>query len=115
MTSTIGKTPIVEIEAKKRTIRNFRIVAKKTRPPMTQKTAHHFTVSQLIEILQSFPQDLPVLTSGYENGFENIQPPEETTVTHEPEKPFYDGEFQTISKPTERNFNVVVLRRVVRN
>ena len=82
---------------------------------MTQKPAHHFTVSQLIEILKTFPQDLPILTSGYENGLENIQPPEETTVTHEPENPFYAGEFQTISKPTEGSFNVVILRRVVRD
>ena len=81
---------------------------------MKPKKAHHYTVSQLIEILKTFPQDLPVLTSGYENGFENIQPPEITTVTHELENPFYAGEFQTISKDVDNFFNVVVLRRVER-
>jgi hypothetical protein len=81
---------------------------------MKAKKAHHFTVSQLIEILKTFPEDLPVLTSGYENGLENIQPPEETTVTHEPENPFYAGEFQTISKDVDDSFNVIVLRRVER-
>ena len=30
----------------------------------------HFTVAQLIDILQARPQNLPVLTSGYENGYE---------------------------------------------
>ena len=81
---------------------------------MKQKPAHHFTVSQLIEILKTFPQDLPVLTSGYENGLENIQPPEITTVTHELENPFYAGEFQPISKESDKDFNTVVLRRVER-
>ena len=82
---------------------------------MKPKKAYHYTVSQLIEILKTFPQDLPILTSGYENGFENFHPPEETTVTHEPENPFYAGEFQTISKDVDDSFNVVVLRRVVRD
>jgi len=37
-----------------------------------QKEIFHFTVGQLVDILKSLPQDLPVLTSGYENGFENF-------------------------------------------
>ncbi len=39
---------------------------------MNEKELFHFTVGQLIEILKSLPQELPVLTSGYESGFENF-------------------------------------------
>ena len=39
---------------------------------MTQKEIFHFTVGQLVEILKSPLQNLPVLTSGYESGFENF-------------------------------------------
>lgn len=35
----------------------------------------HYTVSDLIDILSSSPLDFPILTSGYENGFDNIQQP----------------------------------------
>jgi hypothetical protein len=45
---------------------------------ITQKDIFHFTVGQLVEILKSLPQDLPVLTSGYESGFENFYPPSGT-------------------------------------
>jgi len=35
---------------------------------MSEKEVFHSTVGQLIEGLKSLPQDLPVLTSGYEGG-----------------------------------------------
>jgi hypothetical protein len=35
---------------------------------MSEKEPFHSTVGQLIECLKSLPQDLPVLTSGYEGG-----------------------------------------------
>ncbi|MBU4220030.1 MAG: hypothetical protein KKA10_00125 [Euryarchaeota archaeon] len=43
---------------------------------MSKKEIFHFTVGRLVEILKSLPQDLPVLTSGYESGFENFYQPE---------------------------------------
>ena len=82
---------------------------------MKQKPAHHFTVSQLIEILKTFPQDLPVLTSGYENGFENIQHPEIMAMKYEPENAYYKGEFQTVKIDAKEACKTVVLRRVMRN
>lgn len=40
---------------------------------MNKEKVFHFTVGELIEILQSLPPETPMLTSRYENGFENIQ------------------------------------------
>ena len=82
---------------------------------MNQKDIVHFTVGQLVEILRSLPQDLPVLTSGYENGFENFYQPSIIKVKHEPENMYYDGEFQVAEDGDEVTFDAVVLRRVVRD
>jgi hypothetical protein len=81
---------------------------------MSQKDVFHFTVGQLAEILKSLPQDLPVLTSGYENGFENFYQPGVIKVKHEPENMYYDGEFQVAEDGDVGTFDAVVLRRVVR-
>ena len=82
---------------------------------MSKKEVFHFTVRQLIEILKSLPQDLPILTSGYESGFENFYHPEIAELKHEPENMYYDGEFQVAEDEEEETFDAVVLRRVVRD
>ena len=82
---------------------------------MSKKEVFHFTVGQLAEVLKSLPQDLPVLTSGYENGFENFYPLSIIKVKHEPENMYYDGEFQVAEDGDEGTFDAVVLRRVVRD
>ena len=82
---------------------------------MGEKETFHYTVGQLIDILKSLPQDLPVLTSGYENGFENFYPPGIIKVKYEPENPYYDGEFQVAEDGDEGTFDAVVIRRVVRD
>jgi hypothetical protein len=71
---------------------------------MSKKEVFHSTVGQLVEFLKTLPQDLPVLTSGYENGFEN-----------EPENEYYEGEFQVAEDGGEETFDAVVIRRVVRD
>jgi len=82
---------------------------------MSKKELFHFTVGQLVEVLKSLPQDLPVLTSGYESGFENFYQPDIIKVKHEPENMYYEGEFQ-ISDMEDRNaFKAVVLLRAVRD
>ncbi len=81
---------------------------------MSKKEVFHYTVGQLVEILKSLPQDLPVLTSGYESGFENFYQPSIIKVKHEPENMYYDGEFQ-VAEDDEETFDAVVLRRVVRD
>jgi hypothetical protein len=82
---------------------------------MSKKELFHFTVGQLVEILKSLPQDLPVLTSGYEGGFENFYQPDIIMVKHEPENEYYEGEFQVAEDGDEEMFDAVVLRRVVRD
>lgn len=61
---------------------------------MTENHVFHYTVRELIEILNSFPPETPVLTSEYENGYENIQQPALRELVHKPDNPYYDGEFQ---------------------
>jgi hypothetical protein len=61
---------------------------------MSKKEMFHFTVGQLVDFLKTLPQDLPLLTSGYENGFENFYQPGIIKVKHESENMYYEGEFQ---------------------
>jgi hypothetical protein len=82
---------------------------------MSNKEPFHSTVGQLVESLKTLPQDLPVLTSGYENGFENFYEPTIIKVKHEPENPYYDGEFQVAEDGDEGAFDAVVIGRVVRD
>ena len=55
------------------------------------------------------------MTSGYENGFENFHQPSIIKVKHEPENPYYDGEFQFEEDDDVGAFDAVVIRRVVRD
>ena len=82
---------------------------------MRNKEVFHSTVGQLVEFLKTLPQDLPVLTSGYENGFEYFYQPSIIKVRHEPENMYYEGEFQAAEEGDGGTFDVVVLRRVVRD
>ena len=82
---------------------------------MSKKEVFYSTVGQLVEFLKTLPQDLPVLTSGYENGFENFYQPGIIKVKYEPENMYYEGEFQAAEDEDEETFEVVVIRRVVRN
>ena len=82
---------------------------------MSQKEVFHSTVGQLVDFLKSLPQDLPVLTSGYENGFENFYQPDIIKVKHEPENEYYEGEFQVAEDGDQETFDAVVLKRVVRD
>ena len=74
-----------------------------------------YSVAELIEVLKKYPQDLPVLVSGYEGGFENIMPPTMEKLKYKPENPNWDGEFQTAEEENEGDLEAVVLRRVFRN
>lgn len=82
---------------------------------MSQNEIFYFTVSQLIELLQALPQDLPVLTSGYESGFENFYQPEIYELKHEPENTYYDGEFQIANANDEKTFQAIIFQRVLRD
>lgn len=81
---------------------------------MPKDQVFHYTVCELIEALSSFPPDIPVLTSGYENGFENIQKPETINLFHKADAPYYDGKFQPAGEGSSASIQAVVLARVKR-
>lgn len=74
-----------------------------------------YSVAELIEALKKYPQDLPVLVSGYESGFENLLPPIKERLVRKPENQYWDGEFQITEEENEESLEAVVLRRVFRN
>lgn len=76
------------------------------------KTTKPRTVRELIEILALLPQDLPVLVSGYESGYENFHEPTVTRLTHLPDNPYYDGEYQIAGKDDREWIEGVVFTRV---
>lgn len=68
-------------------------------------------VHELIEALKQFPGDLPVLTDGYEGGYEEIRPPKTIAVKHEPQKPYYEGEYQDAEEKSGASIKAVVIFR----
>lgn len=74
-----------------------------------------FTVAKLIEALQKFPQNTPVVVSGYESGYENIMPPKLAKLQQQKESRCWDGEFQEAEQESEYVLDAVVLNRVVRH
>jgi hypothetical protein len=78
---------------------------------MTEKDKiFNFTVGELREILESYPDDIPVIVSGYENGYENFYHPIVQKVEHLPENKYWDGEFQIDKK----GIDALILEREVR-
>lgn len=73
------------------------------------------TVAQLIEILKTFPADLPVLVSGYESGYECFYHPQIRDLVHKSENTYYDGEFQLPEKGESPQFSAVILERMLRD
>jgi hypothetical protein len=78
---------------------------------MMNKNIYNFTVGELLKILQQYPSNMPVVVSGYENGYENFYHPYVKRVKHLPDNPYYDGQFQLDENGTE----VLLLEREVRN
>ncbi len=68
--------------------------------------------------LRALPPDIPILTTGYENGYENVSPPKIARLTHKADSKYWDGEFQeTDEKDADVAdvFEAIVLERVVRD
>ena len=83
--------------------------------PGNLKTKPIYTVAKLIEELKKLPQNMPVVTNGYEGEFENILPPKIISVKFVPDQPYYDGQFH-LSEPNEsKAFKAVALEREVRS
>jgi hypothetical protein len=77
---------------------------------MMHNNTYNFTAGELIKILQQYPEDMPVVVSGYENGYENFYPPFVKKVKHLPENPYFLGQFQ----PDDNGTKVLLLEREVR-
>ena len=74
-----------------------------------------FTVTKLIEALKVFPGDTLIVMSGYESGYENIEPPKLTKLQQQKENKYWDGEFQETEQEGENVLDAVVLNRMVRD
>ena len=70
------------------------------------------TVGDLIKVLESLPQDMPILVSGYESGFESFTEPYVARLIHIPDNPYYDGEYQLAGKDDQDWIEGVVLTRI---
>lgn len=79
--------------------------------PQPDKNTFHFTAAQLIEILKGFPQDMPVVVSGYESGYENFYQPIIRKLTHKPENMHWDGQFQPAETADKQTFEAIILAR----
>jgi len=82
--------------------------------PDNLKTKPKYTIAKLIEELKKFPQDIPVVTNGYEGEFENILPPKIISVKFVPDQPYYDGQFHLVNKNEPTAFKSVAIEREVR-
>lgn len=78
---------------------------------MINKKTFNFTVGELIETLEQHPEDMPVIVSGYETGYENFYQPHVKKVKHLPENMYWDGQFQLDDNGTD----VLILEREARN
>lgn len=65
---------------------------------MSDNDIYNFTVGELIKILQEYPEDMPVVVSGYNNGYENFFHPYVKKVIHLPENTKHNGQFQLNEK-----------------
>jgi len=57
------------------------------------------TVVQLIQILQTMPQDAMVVTEGYETGYDSIKKVEFINVEEKPDYKWYEGRYDDSDKP----------------
>ena len=73
-----------------------------------------YTIKQLIEELEKFPPNMPVITNGYEGEYENIMPPNIIMVKFVPDEPYYNGQFQQTVETDKNAFEAVVISREFR-
>ncbi|MBI9099696.1 MAG: hypothetical protein JEY91_14550 [Spirochaetaceae bacterium] len=71
----------------------------------------NFTVAELIEELQKFPQDIPVFVTGFKSGYDNFYLPRLAELSYQPENMYYDGKFQNVEEDESNTIRAVVLER----
>lgn len=57
------------------------------------------TVKQLKEALKSFPDDLLVVSEGYEGGYDTIKKLKLLKVEETPNQQWWDGQYEASNKP----------------
>jgi len=77
---------------------------------MMDKGMFFFTVGELRDLLQQFPEDMPVVVSGYKSGYENFYHPYVVKIACFPENPEHEGQFQRDDNGTD----VLLLEREMR-
>ncbi len=73
------------------------------------------TVKELIEILKTFPEDLPVLVSGYKTGYEDFYHPFVCELVRKSENMSWDGEYQIPEKGEVAELSALILARMNRD
>jgi len=73
------------------------------------------TVQELIDILKTFPPDMPVLVSGYETGYECFYDPYVADLVHQPDNMYFDGEYQHPSEGEIPELTALILGRMNRD
>lgn len=73
-----------------------------------------YTIADLIKALETFPPDMPVITNGYEEEYENIMLPKKIKVEFSPNQPYYTGQFVAAANG-EETFEAVLIAREVRD
>jgi hypothetical protein len=73
------------------------------------------TVKELIEILQTFPGELPVLVSGYETGYECFYSPYVIDLVRHPDNMYWDGEYQQPGDGEAAELSAIILGRINRD
>ena len=76
-----------------------------------EKMMFNYKVKDLIEELKKLPQELPVLTDGYEGDYENILKPFISIVKEVKEVPYWDGQFQELNSKNENGIEVLIIQR----
>lgn len=61
---------------------------------MMDQSMFFFTVGELRDLLQQFPEDMPVVVSGCKSGYENFYQPYMVKIACFPENPEHEGQFQ---------------------
>lgn len=72
------------------------------------------TVKELIIALQNFPEDMQVVTNGYEDHYEHVLPPRVIEVVHKPDNPDYYGEFEERLRQDSGYHKALLIARNVR-
>lgn len=70
------------------------------------------TVKELIEILQTYPADLPVLVKGIKTGFECFYAPYVVELVHQPDNMYWYSEYQQPCKGEEAELSALILERM---